>query len=325
MRALLLPTPGNLDDLYIGEVAKPRPAAGEVLVRVRSMGLNPVDYQLATGKGVDSWNYPHILGEDVAGTIDEVGPGVTGFHVGDRVSCHVDLRKAGCFAEFVVCKAWTLAHVPDSVEDYTAAALPCAGLTAYQAIVRRLHVTKGQTIFITAGAGGVGGFAIQLARLAGARVLASTSGKNYEWVRNLGAEPIDYAQVDVTQTVLDLTDGRGVDGVLDSLGAQSATANLKLLDYAGGIVTIAGRPDISTVPAFTKAPSVYEVALGSVYQYGTRQDQALLAKDLATLLDLRAQGKLESLVTQVVNLEDIPDALRDLQGRHVRGKIVAQI
>jgi NADPH:quinone reductase-like Zn-dependent oxidoreductase len=325
MRALLLSEPGNFDGLHVGDLPRPVPGPGEVLVRVRAAGLNPVDDKVAGGSGEDGWTWPHVLGEDAAGVVEEVGPGVEGLAVGDRVACHGDLRRQGCFAEYVVERAWTVAHVPDGVTDVAAAALPCAGMTAYQAIARRLRVGAGQTVLVTAGAGGVGGFAVQLARMAGARVLSSASGVNAGWVRRLGAEPIDYTATDVATTVREMTDGRGVDGVLDTLGVASATENIGLLAYAGGIATIDGRPDLSAVPEFTTAVSVHEVALGAVYQWGDRAAQGLLATDLGTLLGLVEEGRLDPMVTRVTDLEGIPDSLRELRGRHVRGKIVAEV
>lgn len=325
MRALLLPTAGGFDSLEVGEAPRPRPGAGQVLIAVHAVGLNPVEYKVARGGGVPTWHWPHILGQDCAGVIAELGEGVSEFRVGDRVACHGDLGRQGSFAEYVADDAEVIARVPEGVDDISAAALPCAGMTAYQAIVHRLHVEPGQTVLVTAGAGGVGGYAIQLARIAGARVLATASAGNAERLRALGAEPIDYRSTDVVREVRRLTDGRGVDGILDTVGGDSATANLQLLVHGGGIVTIDGRPDITTVPELTIAPSVHEVALGAAYQWGDAAAHRRLSTDLAALLELVAAGRLDPMVTRTVTLDEIPAALHDLEGRHVAGKIVARI
>lgn len=325
MRALLLPTAGGFDSLEVGQAPRPRPGAGQVLIAVHAVGLNPVEYKVARGGGVPTWHWPHILGQDCAGVIAELGEGVSEFRVGDRVACHGDLGRQGSFAEYVADDAEVIARVPEGVDDISAAALPCAGMTAYQAIVHRLHVEPGQTVLVTAGAGGVGGYAIQLARIAGARVLATASAGNAERLRALGAEPIDYRSTDVVREVRRLTDGRGVDGILDTVGGDSATANLQLLVHGGGIVTIDGRPDITTVPELTIAPSVHEVALGAAYQWGDAAAHRRLSTDLAALLELVAAGRLDPMVTRTVTLDEIPAALHDLEGRHVAGKIVARI
>ncbi|AXE39373.1 zinc-binding dehydrogenase [Acidipropionibacterium virtanenii] len=325
MRALLLPTAGGFDSLEVGQAPRPRPGAGQVLIAVHAVGLNPVEYKVARGGGVPTWHWPHILGQDCAGVIAELGEGVSEFRVGDRVACHGDLGRQGSFAEYVADDAEVIARVPEGVDDISAAALPCAGMTAYQAIVHRLHVEPGQTVLVTAGAGGVGGYAIQLARIAGARVLATASAGNAERLRALGAEPIDYRSTDVVREVRRLTDGRGVDGILDTVGGDSATANLQLLVHGGGIVTIDGRPDLTTVPELTIAPSVHEVALGAAYQWGDAAAHRRLSTDLAALLDLVAAGRLDPMVTRTVTLDEIPAALHDLEGRHVAGKIVARI
>ena len=159
MQALLLNEPGLPTSLYVGAVPEPHPAAGEVRVKVHAAGLNPVDYKLAK-RGVGRWTYPHILGLDVAGVIDAVGEGVEGWQQGDAVFYHGNYGRPGGFAEFTVTTARTLVRTPQGLSAIDAAALPCAGFTAYQALVEKLHIQSGQTILVQGGAGGVGGFAL---------------------------------------------------------------------------------------------------------------------------------------------------------------------
>lgn len=325
MQALLLERAGSLDDFRIDDVPVPEPEAGEVRVRVAACGLNPVDFWSARG-GNPQWTWPHILGLDAAGTVDAVGPGVEGIPVGRRVVVHADLRRPGGFAEYTVVAAHALARIPHSVSFVTAAALPCAGLAAYQAVARRLHVAEDETVFVTAGSGGVGGFAVQLAKLAGAGVISSASAVNTDWVRGLGAdEVIDYRSEDVADRVRALTWGRGVDSIVDTIGADSATDNLHLLAYAGGIACVSGRADLSVVNEFGVAPSVHEIAVGAAYSDGGEADQRRLAEDLETLLALTAVGRLNPMVTGTVGLTGVPEALQQLAGRHVRGKLVMDL
>jgi NADPH:quinone reductase len=133
VRALLLPEPGPPESLRLGELPVPAPEFGQVRVGVEACGLNPVDYELAAA-GAPHWTWPHVLGLDVCGTVDALGPGVSGVRVGQRVACHGDLRRRGALAERVVADAAVLTVVPDSVDPVSAAALPCAGMTAYQAV-----------------------------------------------------------------------------------------------------------------------------------------------------------------------------------------------
>jgi NADPH:quinone reductase-like Zn-dependent oxidoreductase len=322
MRALLLDRPGAPSTLRVGEAPIPQPGPGELRIRVRACGLNPVDVGTASA-GNSAWRWPHIPGLDAAGEVDVVGAGVRGFSPGQRVVFHGDLRREGGFAEYVVTAADVVATIPDGVDAATAAALPCAGMTAYQAIHRRLRLGAGQTVFITAGSGGVGGFAVQLAHRIGARVLTSTSAGNRGAVRNLGAdEVIDYRAEDVPARIRELTGGRGVDAIVDTLGSDSATAGLLLLVHGGGLAAIAGRPDWNAVPEFTTAPSVHEIALGAAHSHGDAVARSHLAGDLAALLSLVAEGSLDPMLSERVPLAGVPAALARLATRHGRGKTV---
>lgn len=325
MQALLLNEPGLPTSLYVGAVPEPHPAAGEVRVKVHAAGLNPVDYKLAK-RGVGRWIYPHILGLDVAGVIDALGPGVTQWHIGDAVYYHGDLSKPGGFAEWAIAPAHAISPLPPSLSFAEAAALPCAGFTAYQALHHKLHVQRGQTVLVQAGAGGVGGFAVQLAAIAGLRVIATCSAANSDWVRQLGAaEVIDYQSQEVPAVVRELTQGRGVDAIVDTVSADTATAGLEMLAFGGGIACVAALPDLSRFQSFGKALSVHDIALGGAHLSGDRMAQAQLAqigRDFGRLVSDRA---ITPMLENVIRLEDIPDSLAHLSQQHGRGKIVAQI
>lgn len=345
MTALLLDRPAGPDELVaamrLGQLPIPEPGPGQVRLRVEACGLNPVDWKVARG-GHPAWSWPHILGLDVAGTIDALGPGVAeprcgapalrpDLAVGDRVALHHDLRRPGGLAQFVVVDALALAHVPDAVPTTDAAALPCAGMTAYHALTRRLRLAAGQTILITAGAGGVGGYAIQIARSLGARVIATASTTKAEAVRALGAdEVIDYRAAGGPEAVAAAAraltpEGRGLDAVLDTLDPASATANLGALAFNGRLAFIGGRPDLLAVPGFTVSPSIHEVSLGAAYSAGTARDRADLAIMLAELLELAAFGRLDARVAEVVPLDAVPAAYARLAQGHQAGKLVCDV
>lgn len=346
MTALLLDRPAGPADLAsamrIGETPIPEPGAGQLRLRVEACSLNPVDWKVARG-GNPAWTWPHVLGLDVAGTIDALGPGVTtpaedgasalrpDLAVGDHVALHHDLRRPGGLAQYVVVNARALAHVPAAVSATEAAALPCAGMTAYQALVRRLRLTAGQTILITAGAGGVGGYAVQIARSLGARVIATASTAKAEAVRALGAdEVIDYRATSgpaaIAAAARALTpQGRGVDAVLDTVDAGSATANLGALAFNGGLAFTAGRPDLATIPGFTLSPSIHEISLGAAYSAGTARDRADLAAMLTELLEMVAARQLKARVAEVVPLDAVPAAYARLARGHQTGKLVCDV
>lgn len=329
MKALVLEHPGAFDNLHLADVPRPDPGPGAVRVRVLAAGLNPVDYKLMGG-GHPDWKYPFILGLDVAGVIDALGPGVSGWAVGDEVFYHGDLRRPGGFAEYAIAPAHVLAHVPENTSPVESAldmaALPCAGLTAYQAIFRKLHLRAGQTILVQAGAGGVGGFAVQLAASCGATVITTCSASNADTVRKLGADcALDYHTEDIPARVREITNGRGVDAVIDTLGRQTATTGLDLLAFGGQLVCVEALPDFSHWHMFNKAITVHEIALGGAHSSGDRTAQEDLAAMGTELAAMVAEGRIDPMIGEIVTLSAIPDALRRLSERHVRGKIVARI
>lgn len=324
MRALLLDQPGPVHSLRVDSAPDPEPRAGEVRVKVAAVGLNPVDYKLA-GRGNPNWNYPHILGLDVAGEIDAVGAEVDGFSVGERVFYHGDLTKAGGFAEYAITTAHTIARIPEAVSYVDAAAIPCAGLTAYQGIVRRLQIQRGQVVWVQGGAGGVGGYGVQLAAHAGATVITTASQKNFAHVKELGAtHAIDYQTEDVVARIMDITEGRGVDAVQAAVDVDSADQGVAALAFSGVISCIAGLPTLSD-QTFAKAISLHKISLGAAHPSTNRAAQLDLARMGEEMIALVAEKKISPMVEQVLAFADIPAGLAQLESRHVRGKIVATV
>lgn len=325
MKALVLDRPGKPDTLYATEVTQPKPGPGEVRIKVHAVGLNPVDYKLAA-TGFPGWNYPFILGLDVAGVVDAVGADVEEWQEGDPVFYHGDLTKPGGYGQYTIASARTLSWLPEGVSYTAAAALPCAGFTAFQALHRKMHVQKGKTILIHGGAGGVGGFAVQLARVAGLKIIATCSKHNNKFVKDLGAEEvIDYQHQDVVEAVKKLTRDRGVDYILDTVSSENATASLDALAYNGAVACVAGLPDISNVQPFVRGISIHEVALGGAYLTDDVAGQEELAKIGIEFGAMVSKGQIKPMLEEVITLEDIPDALIRLSMRHVRGKIVATV
>jgi NADPH:quinone reductase len=325
MRALLLEDKGKVFEMKVGTVEKPVPGKGEILVQIKATALNPVDYKTGNG-GNPNWTYPHILGLDSAGIVEEVGADVTNIKVGDRVVYHGDLTKKGGYAEYGVTTAHTVSFIPEGISFEDAAALPTAGYTAYQALFHKMHASNGQTILVHAGAGGVGGFAIQLAKNAGLKVLTTSSSANHEYVKSLGADhAIDYREEDFAEKALEITNGLGVDLVLDTVGRDNADKSLNALAFNGQIAFIAGPPNVNDAISFAHPLSFHQVALGSVHQSNNMNEQRKLAEMGDHMLSLLQEGKISALVEKIISLEEVPEALAELSNRRVKGKIVAKI
>ncbi len=325
MKAWTIEQSGSIDNLNWSDVQDPKAEKGQLVVKVISTALNPVDYKIMES-GNSNWTYPHISGVDLAGEVIEVGEGVTQFCVGDRVACHTDLNKNGAFAEKAAVDAVAASKIPDAVSFDQAASILCAGMTAYQAVVQKLNYSQKETILIHAGAGGVGGFAIQLAKELGLKVFTTASSHNHDWVKSLGADvAIDYKTEDVTKRILEETNNEGVDLIFNTVGPDEATEDLKRLTFSGQLAYIAGSPDMETVKPFTLAPSVHEVALGAAHSSGSyraKENLAFMAKDLMNRV---AGGKLDAMVNKVLSRDELPDGLNEVKGNHVKGKIIVRM
>lgn len=321
MYAWTLLAPNENATLSWQELPKPKAMPGQVLIEVKAVGLNPVDYKLAIS-GYPTWTYPHVLGLDVAGIVREVGEGVTDVDVGERVAYHGDLTKPGGFADFALADARAIARIPTQVSFEAAAALPCAAMTAYHALTRRINALKTRTVFVNGGAGGVGCFAVQLAFLLGYTVFASASLKNHEFVKSLGATAvIDYQTESLKDAILALTDGVGVDAVIDTVSKETAEKAFDYLSFGGHLVSLLGTvtpPNVDFIHAF----SISEVTLGGAYIAKHTPSIYDLGVMLTELLLLVASGKLNPMVAEVLKVADLPEALAKLQTRRVRGKLV---
>ncbi|WP_275002918.1 NADP-dependent oxidoreductase [Promicromonospora iranensis] len=307
MRAITYSKFGSADVLELTDQPDPHIGPDTLLVRVKAASVNPVDWKIRQGylEGLIDTTFPAIPGWDVAGVVEQVGLDTPEFQVGDEVYGYVrkDTVQGGTFAELVAAPVRTLARKPASLSFEEAAAVPLAGLTAYQAI-QRAGVTEGQTVLVHAAAGGVGAFAVQIAKALGARVIGTASEGNHEFLRALGAEPVTYGDglVDRVRSVAP----DGVDVALDFAGGEAVAISAEVL-AAGG-----------TIASITDASARTEH--GGHYLW-VRPSTA----DLDALTALFDAGKLSVEVAQVFDLADAADAHRANETGHTRGKVVVRV
>lgn len=315
MRAVVLPSFGSPEVLEIRDVPKPTPAAGQILVRVVASGTNPVEAKIRASGTWSQIKLPAIIGYDAAGVVEAVGASVTEFAPGDAVyyTPEVFANPFGTHAEFNVVPAAIVAKKPENIDFVEAAAIPLAGGTAYEAIVRRLRLELGETVLIHGGAGGVGTFAIQIAKALGARVLATAGTSNQETLRSLGADvALDYTKQSVAEIVLKETQGRGVDCVFDAVGGELVAQSVAFTRSFGRLATILPpQGDLSQL--YLKNQTLHGVFL-------TRERARLEA--LKTLIERK---QLRPIVGEVLPLERAVDAHRRLDSGHGRGKIVLRL
>ena len=245
MKAFILDRYGKTAGLRLGEMPEPVVGEDDVLVEIHAAGVNVLDSKIRNGefKLLLPYRLPRVLGHDVAGVVVRVGSKVQRFKPGDEVYARPDTAQVGAFAEMIAMNEAAVAHKPTALSMEEAASLPLVALTAWQVLVERAKLKKGQKILIHAGSGGVGTVAIQLAKHLGAFVATTTSAANADWVKRLGADVvIDYGKEDFERVV------RDYDVVLNSLGADVLEKSLRVLKPGGKLVSISGPPD----PGFAK-------------------------------------------------------------------------
>jgi alcohol dehydrogenase len=332
MRACIIDRHGGPDVLRIGERPRPEPRAGQVLLRVRAAGLNPVDYKTRDGtlRLLLPYRLPLVLGNELCGEVVACGEGVAGFAPGQRVAARVDKADAGAFAEFATVDAALLAHVPDAVDDATAAALPLAGLTAWQCLTEVLRVQPGQRVLIHAGSGGVGHLAIQLAKSLGALVATTGSTARFGLLRELGAdECVDWRSERFEDRIAP------VDAVLDTQGGEILRRSIAHTKRGGTVVSIGGIPTPEVADEFGRP-----VWLRWVFAWLTRRERALARSrgvrfrywfmrpdgaQLRELVSRVAQGRLRVIVESSEGLDALPQALAALESGRTVGKRVVRI
>lgn len=318
MKAIILRSFGGPGAFELGEVAKPLPDAGEVLVRVQATSINPLDYQVRRGDYADWVQLPTITGHDVSGVVEAVGPGVTSFSPGDEVWYTPQIFAGpGSYAEYHVAAEGIIGKKPPTLSHLEAASLTLVGGTAWEALVARAALRVGESILIHGGAGGVGHVAIQLAKAMGARVFTTVREANFEFAQSLGADVlIDYEKEDYVEAVMRETAGRGVDVVFDTIGGGTLSRSPDALAQLGRVVTIVdiAQPQ-NVVQAWGKNASYHFVF--------TRQNRGKL-DELSALIE---RGQLRPHLGAIYSLADIPlaHARSETPNNGVRGKIAIAV
>jgi len=332
MKAFIVDRYGKKDGVRIGVMPEPELRPDDVLVQIHAASINPVDFKIRDGqlKVVLPYRVPFILGNDLAGVVVRVGSRVRHFKPGDEIYARADKDRMGTFAESISIKEDAVAIKPRTLTMEEAASIPLVGLTAWQALIEKANLNRGQKVLIHAGSGGVGTFAIQLAKHLGATVATTTSTANVDWVKRLGADiVIDYKKEDF-ETIL-----RDYDVVLDTLGGEALEKSLRVLKPGGRLISIAGPPD----PDFAE-----EYGLAWILRQGIRFLSYRIRKsakrhhvsysflfmrpsgdqlrEIAALID---SGSIRPVVDRVFPFESTKDALAYVETGRAKGKVVIKV
>jgi alcohol dehydrogenase len=332
MKAFVVDRYGRKNDIRAGDMPLPEPREDDVLIQIHAAGVNPIDSKIRDGefKLILPYRLPLILGNDLAGVVVRVGSRVRRFKPGDEVYARPHKDRIGTFAEFIAVKEDGVALKPTALTMEEAASIPLVGLTAWQALIEKGQLKRGQKVLIHAGSGGVGTFAIQLAKHVGATVATTTSERNIELVKRLGADiVIDYKKDDFSAILKDY------DVVLDTQGGNALEKSLRVLKPGGKLIGIAGPPDpdfakemgfswfLKTVMRFLsyrirKAAKRHEVSYSFVFM---RPDGGQLSQ-IAALIDA---GAIKPVIDRVFPFESTKEALAYVETGRVKGKVVIKI
>ena len=312
MKAIIFDEFGGPEVLKSATLPDPEPGPGEVLINIHAAGVNPADAKIRKGLFLKRLphQFPIIPGWDAAGTIERVGAGVTLHQAGDEVYayCRKPIVQFGAFAERIVVPDSSVAMKPASMTFEQASSVPLAGLTAWQSLMDAAQLQSGQTVLIHAGAGGVGGFAIQIAKKAGAHVIATASTKKHAYVQSLGAdEIIDYTQTDFRDAVRE-RHPQGLDVVFDTVGGDVQVKSADVVKKGGTLVSIL---------AYQDEDALKQLGIQTRYVFVTpNRDQ------LATLARMADEGSLKTHVSVVFPLESAAEAHRQIETQRTVGKLV---
>ena len=300
MKAIRYASHGPASVLKLEEVPMPAPGAGQVLIKVEAAGVNPIDWKLRKGRpGATFQGEPRIPGFDVAGKVAAVGDGVAGYRVGDPVFALLD--HLGGYAEYATESVARVAHTPKNLDAVHAAAIPTAGETAWRALFDEGDLQRGQTVLIHGAAGGVGHFAVQFAKRAGARVIGTASPENHAFLKSIGAdEVIDYKSQKFEELVKD------VDLVMDTVGGETLKRSYAVVRKGGTVVTIAGRLDAAEMQK-------HELRM---------PNERELPPHLAEIAKAIEEGSVKVEVGKTYPLAEAQRAHEQSETLHARGKIV---
>lgn len=332
MKAAFIRRYGGNKVVELGELPAPQAGPGELLVEVHAASVNPVDFKIRDGllKMIVPFGFPLILGNDLSGVVKAVGAGVTRFAPGDAVFARMDKRRIGAFAELAVVAEADAAARPANLSHFEAAAVPLAALTAWQALFEIGGLKAGQKVLIHAGSGGVGSFAIQLARHAGATVATTVGARNADLARSLGADiVIDYK----AQRFEDVVSGQ--DLVLDTQAGDIQHRSFAVLKRGGVLVSIAGKPDGRLARQWGLNPLLGVLldflsrkTLRLAKRHGVRYEYLFMhpsGEQLAQIGRLLAEGGVRTVIDKVFPLEQVREALAYSEAGHATGKVVVEV
>jgi NADPH:quinone reductase-like Zn-dependent oxidoreductase len=339
MRAIVIHEHGGREKLKYEEVPTPGAGIGDVVVKVKAAGINHFDHDIREGVSGMTHQMPHILGLEAAGEIAEIGPGVYEFHVGDRVAPTFMLSEGSCrncvagrdnlctrggvlgvttwgaYAEYVTVAERNLIRLPDTLSFNEAAAIQVTMGTVWQMAITQAKIVPGEDVLVNGAGSGIGTAAIQIAKLAGARVIASAgSYEKLEKAKELGADDvINYREQSIAEEVLRLTEGRGVDVVIESIGGSTLLQSIDALAWAGRLVTCGAHAgeqvEINVIEFFRK----------QIAMFGTH---GAPKAEIAHVFDLVAQGKLKAIIQQMFPLQEAAHAHQLVDDRAVFGKLI---
>jgi NADPH:quinone reductase-like Zn-dependent oxidoreductase len=332
MKAFIVDRYGSKDSGRIGEMPEPEIRDDDVLVQIHAAGVNPLDSKIREGefKRILPYRLPLILGNELAGTVVRAGSRVRRFKPGDEVYARPDKDRIGTFAEFIAMSEDDAAIKPKTLTMEEAASIPLVGLTAWQVLIERANLKKGQKVLIHAGSGGVGTFAIQLAKHVGATVATTTSMANIELVKTLGADiAIDYKKEDFEKVLHDY------DVVLNSLGKETLEKSLRVLKPGGKLISLSGPPD----PTFAKdlgASWILKKVMGLLsYQVRKKARRHRVSysflfvrssgdqlREISSLID---SGVIRPVVDRLFPFESTKEALAYVEKGRAKGKVIVKV
>ena len=308
MKAIVIHQYGGLEVLKYEDVPRPEPKADQILIRVIAAGVNPVDGMIRSGMFAKNGNgaFPMVLGGDIAGIVERVGNKITKFKAGDPVFAYVSLDSGGGYAQYAVVPGGDAAPKPESLTFVEAAGVPIVALTAWQALNDTAKLNAGQTVLIHGGSGGVGSFAIQIAKARGAKVIATASTANQGVLKQLGTD----AAVDYTKQKFE-DNAKDVDVVLDSVGKDTLTRSYGVVKKGGIIVSLVARPNQSELE-----------------KHGIRGEALSVepnSGELTQIGKLIDDKKIRVIVSQTFPLSEARKAQEQVASGHTRGKIVLKV
>jgi NADPH:quinone reductase-like Zn-dependent oxidoreductase len=308
MKAIRIHNYGGPEVLKYEDAPRPKPQAGEVVVRVHAAGVNPIDWKVREGEMKDFWphTFPLILGWDLSGVVEELGKGVSRFKIGDEVYGLPDPTRGGAYADYIVVRESELALKPNSLPHIRSGAVPLAALTAWQSLFDAGQLQSGQRVLIHAGSGGVGHLAVQLAKWKGAHVFATASTKNQDLLRKLGVdEPIDYTRQRFENVA------RNIDIVFDTLGGETQERSWQVLKKGGALLSVVQPPS---------EEKAKELGVRAAFVASHPNGEQLA--EIAKIVD---SGKLAPVIDRILPLSEARRAHELSQSGHTRGKIVLRV